>query len=132
MLMSRFQLYTFSKKHGVKANCVVIDEAGQLGLGPAALALRALAADGKVVIAGDSEQLAPILTTQYPQTEAHLFGSILDCLMSKLSKEDTMTLASAPPSISMTQSSLESMIVQLTENFRQVQATPFFVPSRWF
>lgn len=113
------QLYNFANKRGVVADCIVIDEAGQLGLGPAALVLRALSQNtGKVVIAGDSEQLAPILTTQYPQTEAHLFGSILDCLMAKLAGEDTFTAQTAPSSAAYTQSSQESMVVQLTENFR--------------
>ena len=103
----------------MSVDCIVIDEAGQLGLGPAALVLRALRQNaGKVVVAGDSEQLAPILTTQYPQTEAHLFGSILDCLMAKLAGEETFRAPTAPSSVTMTQSSGESMIVQLTENFR--------------
>ncbi len=61
----------------------MIDEAGQLALGYASLVLQALRPNGRVIVAGDSEQLAPILASQYPQLGTRLFGSILDCLMHK-------------------------------------------------
>ena len=121
------QLYAYCKKTRIKADCVVIDEAGQLGLGPASLVLKSLENKGRVIIAGDSEQLAPILTTQYPQVESRLFGSILDCLMhfsqhSKKTNEGVLR----PPSPALTESSdgdfpsSQSTVVQLTENFRCV------------
>lgn len=97
----------------MEVDCVVIDEAGQLSLGLAALALRALSPEGRVVIAGDSEQLAPILAAQYPEIEARLFGSILDCVMGRT--EATQVTEESESQLS---SSQESTVVQLTENFR--------------
>ncbi|KAJ7496852.1 hypothetical protein FB451DRAFT_1209000 [Mycena latifolia] len=119
-----YQLYNFSKRHSFEVDCVVIDEAGQLALSSAALVLRSLSPTGRIVIAGDSEQLAPILTAQYPQLKSRLlFGSILDCLMhlSKLpapSRRDS----EPPPSPTLSNysgaSSSQGTVVQLTENFR--------------
>ena len=116
------QLYAYCKKTRIKADCVVIDEAGQLGLGPASLVLKSLENKGRVIIAGDSEQLAPILTTQYPQVESRLFGSILDCLMAK-TEEDELTKAMSELDIATStynEHGTVSTIVQLTENFRFV------------
>jgi hypothetical protein len=63
-------------------DCVIIDEAGQISLGAVSLVVRSLSSNGRIVIAGDSEQLAPILSAQYPQLKSNaLFGSVLDCLM---------------------------------------------------
>jgi hypothetical protein len=102
---------------------VVIDESGQLAVGTAALALRSLGPSGKIVIAGDSEQLAPILSRQYPKLETRLFGSILDCVMSRWHtyREDA-ELPSQNISFSTESSELsqDSTIVQLTENFRLI------------
>ncbi|KAJ6589935.1 hypothetical protein DFH09DRAFT_219264 [Mycena vulgaris] len=119
-----YQLYNFSKRHSFEVDCVVIDEAGQLALSSAALVLRSLSSAGRIVIAGDSEQLAPILTAQYPQLKSRLlFGSILDCLMhlSKLpgpSRRDSQP----PPSPTLSEysemSSSQGTVIQLTENFR--------------
>ncbi|KAJ7188762.1 hypothetical protein C8R46DRAFT_1055706 [Mycena filopes] len=118
-----YQLYNFSKRHSFEVDVCVIDEAGQLALSSAALVLRSLGPQGRIVVAGDSEQLAPILTAQYPKLRSRLlFGSILDCLMhlSKLpSRKD-----SQPPPLSPTASDFSEMsssqgtVVQLTENFR--------------
>lgn len=103
----------------------MIDEAGQLSLGSAALVLRSLNPNGRIVIAGDSEQLAPILAGQYPRLKSRLFGSILDCLMdlsSSLHDEDITNTSPAGPSspagFSEITSSQDTTIVQLTENFR--------------
>lgn len=106
---------------------VVIDEAGQLALGYAALVMRMMKSDGKLVVAGDDEQLAPIFSAEYPETEGRLFGSVLDCLMSanrpstSEGKHDDFELPvpSSPGSDTMmsTQGSL-STVVQLLENFR--------------
>jgi hypothetical protein len=103
---------------------VVIDEAGQLALSSAALVLRSLSPPGRIVIAGDSEQLAPILTAQYPQLKSRLlFGSILDCLM-HLSKLPPPSRKESQPPLSPTlseysvASSSQGTVVQLTENFR--------------
>lgn len=104
----------------------MIDEAGQLSLGSAALVLRSLTSTGRIIVAGDSEQLAPILTAQYPRLKSRLFGSILDCLMD-LSNEslddhdpDTapVTRSASPTEFSEISPSQMSTIVQLTENFR--------------
>lgn len=109
-------MYNFCNKTSISANCVVIDEAGQLGLGPSSLVLKSLRGDGRVIVAGDSEQLAPILASEYPQTGPRLFGSILDSLMPLAIQEDerSKTLIQG----TLTDASDLSMIVQLTENFR--------------
>ncbi|KAF7362302.1 AAA-12 domain-containing protein [Mycena venus] len=119
-----YQLYNFSKRHSFEVDVCVIDEAGQLALSSAALVLRALGPKGRIVVAGDSEQLAPILTAQYPQLKSRLlFGSILDCLM-HLSKLPSRKESSQPPPLSPTLSDFSDMsasqgtVVQLTENFR--------------
>ncbi|KAL5483134.1 hypothetical protein ACEPAI_8363 [Sanghuangporus weigelae] len=116
-----YQLYSYCKRIKLKADCIVIDEAGQLGLGPASLVLKSLENVGRVIVAGDSEQLAPILTTQYPQVESRLFGSILDCLMANTGDEELSKANSEPEittSLSYHDHGTVSTIVQLTENFR--------------
>ncbi|KAJ7686577.1 hypothetical protein B0H17DRAFT_1204242 [Mycena rosella] len=117
-------LYNFSKRHSFEVDCTIIDEAGQLALSSAALVLRSLSPTGRIVIAGDSEQLAPILTAQYPQLKSRmLFGSILDCLM-HLSKLPGPRHNVSEPPLSPTlsdyseESSSQGTVVQLTENFR--------------
>jgi hypothetical protein len=122
------QLYNFSKRHSFVVDCVIIDEAGQLAVSSAALVLRSLSPSGRIVIAGDSEQLAPILSAQYPTLETRIFGSILDCLMhlSTALRADDDESTPLPPipqedePFSPSQSEI-STIVQLTENFRSVQ-----------
>jgi len=120
----RFQLYNFTKRHSFQVDCVIIDEAGQLSLSSTALVLRSLSSTGRIIIAGDSEQLAPILSAQYPQLQSQrLFGSILDCLM-HMSKRpsEVAQQTNRPPSPTPTErsdnSSSQGTIVQLTENFR--------------
>jgi hypothetical protein len=119
------QLYNFSKRLSSEVDCVIMDEAGQLAVSCAALVLRSLSPRGRIVVSGDSEQLAPILSAQYPTLDTRIFGSILDCLMyssrvvgedddesvpvDSISKEDGPLLPS------------QSEVVQLTENFRSVQ-----------
>ncbi|KAJ7772068.1 hypothetical protein DFH07DRAFT_214825 [Mycena maculata] len=119
-----YQLYNFSKRHSFEADMCIIDEAGQLALSSAALVLRSLSGSGRIVIAGDSEQLAPILTAEYPQLKSRLlFGSILDCLM-HLSKLPAPSRKDSQPPLSPTLSdysgvsSSQATVVQLTENFR--------------
>jgi hypothetical protein len=88
--------------------------------------MRSLSANGRIIIAGDSEQLAPILAAQYPRLEHRLFGSILDCLMhhhARKAPDDNADGIPRPPSPSLTEASdlsasQISTIVQLTENFR--------------
>jgi hypothetical protein len=105
-------------------DCVIIDEAGQMSLCSISLVLRSLSKEGRIIIAGDSEQLAPILNAQYPLLKRHaLFGSVLDCLMSSRSSVDsTVGPGIRPPSPSpdddVEPSSSQGTIVQLTENFR--------------
>lgn len=103
---------------------MIIDEAGQLSLSSTALVLRSLSPTGRIVVAGDSEQLAPILSAQYPQLQTRLFGSILDCLMHHSKRPgpssadaDGTDRPASPVDTSMDMSS-QGTIVQLTENFR--------------
>ena len=72
-------------------------------------------------MAGDSEQLAPILTSHYPQSEHRLFGSILDSLMNIAdATEDDGDIFIDTDLSSFSETSQVSTIVQLTENFRCV------------
>jgi hypothetical protein len=87
--------------------------------------LRSLTSDGKIVIAGDSEQLAPILAAQYPILKTgSLFGSVLDSLMylSKKVDQEALDSQSTQATIGSSQGMegewSQSVIIQLTENFR--------------
>jgi ATP-dependent exoDNAse (exonuclease V) alpha subunit len=104
----------------MEVDCVIIDEAGQMSLGSVSLVLRSLTADGRIVIAGDSEQLAPILSAQYPQLKDYsLFGSVLDCLMfsqSQSKAEHAWPLSQASDNDEEPVS--QGTVIQLTENFR--------------
>lgn len=116
-------MHNFSKRRIIEVDCVVIDEAGQLSLGLAALALRSLGPAGRVVVAGDSEQLAPIFAAQYPEIPVKLFGSILDCVMarSQPNSEEDGAMPEATVEDSQTTASQDTTVVQLTENFRLVR-----------
>jgi hypothetical protein len=71
MDLTSVQLCEFSKRLKLDIDCVFLgDEAGQLGLGHATLALQSLRARGRVIIVGDSGSLAPILADQYPKARA--------------------------------------------------------------
>ncbi|KDR75650.1 hypothetical protein GALMADRAFT_248246 [Galerina marginata CBS 339.88] len=114
-----YQLCNFTKRHSMEVDCVIIDEAGQISLGSVSLVLRSLSPEGRIIIAGDSEQLAPILSAQYPLLKSHaLFGSVLDCLMfSKSNMKSNSQLPSPSPEDDADPSS-QGSIIQLTENFR--------------
>ena len=104
---------------------MIIDEAGQISLGSLSLVLRCLTLEGRVIIAGDSEQLAPILSAQYPLLKTNaLFGSVLDSLMfsksSVLLKDKTISPQSSIGDEFELTASSQGTIVQLTENFRYV------------
>lgn len=103
-------------------DCVVIDEAGQLALSSAALVLRSLRPSSRIIIAGDSEQLSPILAVKYPLLKSGpLFGSILDSLMfvSRPTRAEIIdTRPSSPLPDDASEMSSQGTIVQLTENFR--------------
>lgn len=124
VLHCRFQLYNFTKTNSMEVDCVVIDEAGQISLGAVSLVLRSLSPNGRIVIAGDSEQLAPILSGQYPQPKSNaLFGSVLDCLMfsrpaQSLRNSDQPMPPSPSPADDEEILPFHDTVVQLTENFR--------------
>ena len=115
-----FQLFKLGKKRKLVADLIVLDEAGQLALGTAALVLRALRPGGKLVVAGDTLQLAPIFVNEYPAGEI-VFGSVLDLVMHATdafdrADEDAMTDSQ---SLSIGSDSLRpSTVVQLVENHR--------------
>ena len=108
-------------------DCLVIDEAGQISLGAVALVLRSLHDSGRIIIAGDSEQLAPILSAHYPRLKSNMiFGSVLDCLMfTRYMPRPSKGQDNAEES-QETQGT-QSTIVQLTENFRS--ASSFLPPA---
>ena len=106
----------------------MVDEAGQIALGSLSLVMCALSPVGRLIVAGDSEQLAPILSAQYPQSrEQYLFGSVLDLLMQgrqpKTGKNAVIPTASrASEGVGSSDDLLMSQetVIQLTENFRFV------------
>ncbi|KAF9012543.1 hypothetical protein BDQ17DRAFT_1344125 [Cyathus striatus] len=109
-----YQLYNFTRKRSLEADCVVVDEAGQIPFASLALVLRSLSTSARIIVAGDSEQLAPILSAQYPQLKTRqLFGSILDSIMPASHRYPVHAAAEDASS----QESQET-VVQLTENFR--------------
>lgn len=81
-----------------------------------ALVLGALKPDGKMIFAGDSEQLAPILTGSYPMAMKRLFGSVLDYVMRPPAPAPYD--GEGPSSQGSLEGSSQGSIVQLTENFR--------------
>jgi AAA domain len=122
----QLQLYNFTKTNSMEVDCVVIDEAGQISLGAVSLVVRSLSPNGRIVIAGDSEQLAPILSGQYPQLKSiALFGSVLDCLMfsrpeQSLRGGDQPMPPLPSPADDEEIPPIHDTVVQLTENFRYV------------
>ncbi|PVG00252.1 P-loop containing nucleoside triphosphate hydrolase protein [Serendipita vermifera] len=111
-----FQLYKFCEKFNLKANLIIIDEAGQLALGTAALVLRWLSEAGKLVLAGDHQQLAPILAATYPDSDTlPLFGSVLDLFMGKKNRPELSLANTLDQSY---ESQYTGAILQLLENFR--------------
>ena len=104
----------------MEVNCVIIDEAGQISLGSVSLVIRSLSPQGRIIIAGDSEQLAPILGAQYPLLKSHaLFGSILDCLMhSEAIRSNSAHSPSQALAAADQEGGYQGSIIQLTENFR--------------
>jgi hypothetical protein len=101
----------------------VVDEAGQIALGSLSLVMRSLSPTSRLIIAGDSEQLAPILSAQYPLVlERRLFGSVLDSLMYSRVTRMKATQSRAPEVAGSFDDVISSQgtVVQLTENFRFV------------
>ncbi|CCA67835.1 hypothetical protein PIIN_01659 [Serendipita indica DSM 11827] len=110
-----YQLYRFCEKAKLRANVVIIDEAGQLPLETAALVIRWLSSTGKLILAGDHEQLAPIFIGTYPEPEdLPLFGSVLDLLMGGRKRTGLAIAATEDES----QHLYDAPVVQLLENFR--------------
>jgi len=119
----------------------MIDEAGQLGLGTAALVIRFLSDKGKLVLAGDHEQLAPILGASYPEQESPgseetrpLFGSILDTLMSGRPELGRTPLGTGRNRADSTDSQVteesDGTVVQLLENWRCAHCQLYTLRSR--
>ena len=115
-----YQLFKFCEKAKLTANLIIIDEAGQLALGTAALVIRWLSPTGKLVLAGDHQQLAPILGGVYPEApeELPLFGSVLDMLMGRKRGGLEIARSLSNPDLRSQEDDLEGAVVQLLENFR--------------
>lgn len=72
-------------------------------------------------MAGDMEQLAPIVSAKYPKLRGRpMFGSVLDCVVAKPNLVDTDEVETDEDEAVEAAHSLQSQdsIVQLTENFR--------------
>lgn len=81
--------------------------------------LRALESKGRIILAGDSEQLAPILTTEYPKDNAALFGSVLVRAMDQVNGEFGSCIENTSSNlITGLSGPSTSAVVQLRENFR--------------
>jgi hypothetical protein len=108
----------------MEINRLIIEEAGQTSLCSISLILRSLAPCERIITAGDSEQLAPILSAQYALLKSHsLFGSILDCLMfSRSHSEDQEPIDESQDSTLIPDPTGQNIVIQLTENFRYVLA----------
>ncbi|RXW24968.1 hypothetical protein EST38_g889 [Candolleomyces aberdarensis] len=112
-----YQLYNFSKAHNIQVDAVIADEAGQIALASISLVLRNLTPTGRIIIAGDSEQLAPIFSGSYPRLKTSaLFGSVLDCIM--FSQKEGPVLPYTSQLDEDTLESSQNTVIQLTENFR--------------
>ncbi|KAJ2928657.1 hypothetical protein H1R20_g8458, partial [Candolleomyces eurysporus] len=112
-----YQLYNFSKTHNIQVDAVIADEAGQIALASISLVLRNLAPTGRIIIAGDSEQLAPIFSGSYPRLKTSaLFGSVLDCVMFSQKEGPVLPYTSQPDEDTLESS--QNTVIQLTENFR--------------
>lgn len=116
-LGTSFQLYSFAKERRLGVDCVMIDEAGQMGLGIAALTLRWLKEKSKIVVAGDHLQLGTIFSGSYPTTRPPLFGSILDFLAQPAS-DSPGNSQQIEPTQSTLGSNFNDAVIQITENFR--------------
>jgi hypothetical protein len=116
-------LYNFTKNRNLEVDTLVVDEAGQISLASLPLVMRSLSPTGRLIVAGDSEQLAPIFSAQYPQLkEQSLFGSVLDLLMHTRETRAEGNLIRGLKVVGSEDNVLASQgtIVQLTENFRCV------------
>ncbi|KAF8171884.1 hypothetical protein BJ912DRAFT_994826 [Pholiota molesta] len=106
-----FQLSNFTKRH----NMQLVNFSRRNLVGASLTRMH-----GRIIIAGDSEQLAPILSAQYPQSKSDsLFGSVLDCVMfAHLSpfREKSQILSGSQEEADAPAS--QNTVVQLTENFR--------------
>ncbi|HEV2130570.1 MAG TPA: ATP-binding protein, partial [Longimicrobiaceae bacterium] len=68
---------------------VVIDEASQIKLSEALIALSSIRAGGQVILCGDDRQLAPVVQGRYPREAGTLFGSAFGHFASRF---DRLTL----------------------------------------
>ncbi len=70
------------QKAGREVDLMIVDEGSQLKLGEAALALRWLSPQGRLVVAGDHLQLPPIIQGRYPE-ENRLHDSVFAYLQER-------------------------------------------------
>jgi hypothetical protein len=83
---------------------VLIDEASQLKLPDALLALAAGKPQANIILAGDDRQLPPIILGRYPEAQAHLLSSIFATVRQQVERSDPERTA--------------QVIFQLEDNFR--------------
>jgi hypothetical protein len=83
---------------------VLIDEASQMKLPDALIALAASTPQANVILAGDDRQLPPIILGRYPEAQAHLLGSVFATVRQRVEAAGAQRA--------------ERTIFQLEENFR--------------
>jgi len=72
-------VWALAKREGLETDLVVVDEASQMTVPQALVALGGLRPDGALWAAGDPCQLGPIIRGHYPDDEP-LYGSLFDAL----------------------------------------------------
>lgn len=95
-------------QHGPSPLCpwfdvVLVDEASQMLLSHALLALAVAKPTANIILAGDDQQLPPIIHGSYPEEHQHLLGSVFSFMRHRMDKGGDVR---------------ERMLFQLERNFR--------------
>ena len=85
-------------------NVILIDEASQMKLPDALIGFSAARPDGAVILAGDDQQLPPIIHGTYPEAHAHMLSSVFAYVRDRIERQGTAFEART--------------IFQLEDNFR--------------
>ena len=86
---------------------VLVDEASQMKLSDALVAFSSSKANSNIILAGDDQQLPPIIHGSYPEEHGHMLSSVFAFVRRRLNE-----VSSEDPAAK------ERMLFQLEENFR--------------